>query len=147
MYIKRKKAMRARIFFKCIDFVELNFIKLICIFNFFIVFDDAMIFRFFDIVFISSFVILRNICLNSSEKILSSLRSQILISVFNICLMTLMKSNCSLMIYVNLLNFFEISMISIELNLIYLTFLYLATREFKLIIIKIFFIETFISNI
>ena len=51
------------------------------------------------------------------------------------------------MIYVNFLNFFEISMISIELNLIYLIFLYLTTREFELITIKIFFIEIFISEI
>ena len=147
MYIERRKTTRAMISFKCIDFVELNFIESTCIFFFFIVFDDAMIFRFFDIVFIFSFVILRNICLNNSEEISSNLRNQILMNVFNICLITSAKSNCSLMICVNFLNLFEISTISIELNLIYLTFLYLTTCESELITVKTSFIKTFVSKI
>ena len=45
-YIRRRKIMRATISFKCTDFVELSFIESTCIFLFFIVFDDAMIFFF-----------------------------------------------------------------------------------------------------
>ena len=146
-YIKRKKITRATIFFKCIDFVELNFIKSTCIFFFFTIFDNAMIFLFFDIVFIFSFVMLQNICLNNSKKILSSLQSRILIKIFNICLMTSTKSNCSLMICINLLNFFKILITSIKLNLIYLIFLYLAAREFGLITTEISFITIFILKI
>ena len=146
-YIKRRKTTRATIFFKCIDFVELNLIKSTCIFFFFIIFDDAIISRFFDIVFIFSFVILRNICLNSSKEISSTLRNRISMNIFNIYLMILTKLNCSLIICVNLLNLFKILIISIELNLICLIFLYLTTREFKLITTEISFIEIFILKI
>ena len=147
LYIKCKKTTRATIFFKCINFVELNLIELICIFFFFTAFNDAMIFLFFNIVFIFSFVMLRNICLNNSKEILNNLRSRILMNVFNIYLMILTKSNCFLIICVNLLNLSKISIISFELNLICLIFLYLTIREFELITTKIFFIITFVLKI
>ena len=113
-----------------------------CIFFSFISFDYAMIFLFFDIIFISSSMMLRNICLNNSKKILSNSRRRISINVFNICLITSTEFNCFLMICVNFLNFFVISTTSTELNLINFVFLYLTVREFKLISTKIFFIAT-----
>ena len=101
-----------------------------------------MIFLFFNIVFIFSSMMLRNICLNNSRKILNNLRKQILINVFSICLITSIEFNYSLMIYVNFLSFFVISTSSVELNLLNFIFLYLTIREFELMSTKIFFIVT-----
>ena len=140
--MKRKKIMRITISFKCIDFVELSFIELTCTFFSFIFFDCAMI--FFNIIFIFSFVILRNICLNNSKEISSNLQRRILINVFSICLIISIELNCSLMICVNFLNLFKILTTSIELNRINFVFLYLAAREFELMSVEILFIARFI---
>ena len=100
-------------------------------------FDCAMILFSFNIVFIFLSMILQNICLNNSKEILSNLRKRISISVFSICLITLIEFDCFLMICVSFLNFFEVSTTSTELNLINFIFLYLAAREFKLILTRI----------
>ena len=142
-YIRCKKIKRVTISFKCTDSVELNFIESIYIFFSFISFDYAMILFSFNIVFIFSSMILRNICLNNSRKILNNLRKRISINVFNICLITSIEFDYSLMIYVNFLSLFVISTTLTELNLINFIFLYLTTREFKLISTRIFFIATF----
>ena len=139
MYMRRKKATRITIFYKCIDFVELNLIESTCTFFSFLSFDCVMIFLSFNIVFFSS-MMLRNICLNNSREISNNLRKRISISVFNICLITSIESDYCLIINVNFLNFFVISTTSTELNLIDFVFLYLITREFKLILTKISFI-------
>ena len=68
-----------------------------------------MILSSFDIVFIFLSMILQNICLNNSRKMLSNSRKRISINVFNICLITLTKLNCFLMICVNFLSLFEIN--------------------------------------
>ena len=135
-YIRHKKATRVTISFKCIDFVELNLIESTCTFFSFMFFDCAMIFLSFDIVFISSSMMLQNICLNNSRKISSNLRRRILINVFNIYLITSTEFDCSLMIYINFLSLFVISTTSTELNLISFIFLYLTTCESELILIK-----------
>ena len=141
--MRRKKTTRVTIFFKCIDFVELSFIELTCTFFSFIPFDCAMILLSFDIAFISSSMILRNICLNDSKEILNNSRRRISINVFNICLITLIESDCSLMIYANFLNLFVILTTSAELNLINFVFLYLTVRESELMSTKISFIAMF----
>ena len=142
-YMKRKKAMRITISLKCIDSVELNFIESTCIFISFMFFDCAMIFLSFDIAFISSSMMLQNICLNNLKEISSNLRKRILINVFSICLITSIEFNYFLMIYINFLNFFVISTASSELNLINFIFLYLIVRESELMLTKISFIATF----
>ena len=141
-YMKCKKTTRVTIFFKCTDFVELSFIESTCTFFSFMFFDCAMIFLSFNIVFIFSSMMLRNICLNNSKEILSNSRKRILINVFNICLITLIEFNCSLMICANFLSLFVILIISTELNLISFVFLYLTIYEFKLMSTRIFFIAT-----
>ena len=85
-YMKCKKTTRVTIFFKCIDFIELNFIESTCTFFSFMSFNYAMILFSFNIVFISSSMMLRNICLNNSREISSNLRKRISINVFSICL-------------------------------------------------------------
>ena len=105
-------------------------------------FDCAMILLFFDIVSSSSSMMLRNICLNNSRKISSNSRRRISINMFNIYLIILTESNCSLMICANFLSFFVISTTSAELNLISFIFLYLTTRESELMLTRIFFIAT-----
>ena len=142
MYIKRKKATRITIFFKSTDSVELNLIELTCTFFSFMFFNYAMIFLSFNIAFISSSMMLRNICLNNSKEILNNLRRRILINVFSICLITSIEFDCFLIICANFLNLFMILTTSIELNLINFIFLYLTAREFKLMLTKIFFIAT-----
>ena len=67
-YIKRKKATRVTISFKCNDFVELNLVKSTCTFFSFMSFDCAIVFLFFNIIFLSSSMMLRNICLNNLKK-------------------------------------------------------------------------------
>ena len=101
-----------------------------------------MIFLFFDIVSISSSMILRNICLNNSKEILNNSRRRISINVFSICLITSTESDCFLIIYANFLSLFVISMASTELNLISFIFLYLTIHESELMSTKIFFIAT-----
>ena len=142
-YMKRKKTTRITIFLKCIDFVELSFIESTCIFFSFIFFDCAMIFFSFDIVFIFSSMMLRNIYLNNSKKILNNSRRRISINVFNICLIILIKYDNSLIICVNFLSLSMISTVLTELNLIIFIFLYLTVRESELMLTKIFFIATF----
>ena len=71
MYMKHKKAMQITVFFKCTDFVELSLIELMYTF-FFYVFRLCNDFSFFDIIFIFSFVMLWNICLNNSKEILNN---------------------------------------------------------------------------
>ena len=105
-------------------------------------FDCAMILFSFNIVFIFSSMMLRNICLNNSRKILNNLRRRISINVFSICLITSTEFNYFSMICANFLNLFMISTISIELNLINFVFLYLTVRKFKLMSTKISFIIT-----
>ena len=139
--MKRKKATRVTVSFKCIDFVELDLIESTCIFLSFMSFYCAMI-LFFDIVFISSSMMLRNICLNNSKEILSNSRRRISISVFNIYLITSIEFDYSLIIYVNFLKFFVISTTSTELNLLNFVFLYLTTYKFELMSTKISFIAT-----
>ena len=73
-YMRRKKATRVTIFFKCIDFVELNLIESTCTFFSFMSFDCAMILLSFNIVFIFSSMMLRNICLNNLKEISSNSR-------------------------------------------------------------------------
>ena len=141
-YMRRKKTTRVTISFKCTDFVKLNLIESTCIFFSFISFDCAMIFLSFNIVFIFSSMMLRNICLNNSREISNNSWRRISINVFSICLITSIKFNYSLMICVNFLNFFVISTTSTELNLINFIFLYLTAREFELILMRIFFIAT-----
>ena len=142
MYMKRKKATRVTIFFKCNDFVELNLIESTCIFFSFMSFDFAMILFSFNLIFISLSIMLRNICLNNSKEILSNSRTRILINVFNICLITSIEFDYFLMICINFLNFFVISTASTELNLINFVFLYLTACKSKLISMRIFFIAT-----
>ena len=138
-----KKARRITVSFKYTDFVELNLIDSICIFFSFISFDCTMILPFFDIVFMISLMMLRNIYLNNSKEISSSFRRRISINVFNVCLITLIELNCSLIISVNFLNLFKIFRNSIELNLMSFVFLYLTARESELILTEIFFIVIF----
>ena len=121
-YIRRKKITRIMIFFKSNDFVELSFIELTYISFSFMSFDYAIILLSFDIIFIFSSMILRNICLNNSKEILSNSRKRTSINVFNICLITSTEFDYSLMISVNFLSFFEILTISTELNLINFVF-------------------------
>ena len=104
----------------------------------FISFDCAMI--FFNIISIFSSMMLRNICLNNSRKILNNSRRRISINVFNICLIISIEFDYFLMIYINFLSLFVILTTSTELNLISFIFLYLIARKFKLMMIKIFFI-------
>ena len=131
-YIRRKKATRVTIFFKCIDFVELSLIESTCTFFSFIYFNCAMILFSFNIVFIFSLMILQNIYLNNSKEISSNLRKRISINVFSICLIISIEFNCFLRIRVNFLNFFVISTTSTELNLINFIFFYLTTCESEL---------------
>ena len=140
-YMKCKKTTRVTISFKCTNFVELNFIESTCTFFSFMSFDYAMI-PFFNIISTFSSMMLRNICLNNSKKILSNLRKRISIDVFSICLITSIESDCFLIICTNFLNFFVISTTSTELNLINFIFLYLTVCKFKLMSTKIFFIAT-----
>ena len=139
-YMKYNKATRIIISFKCIDFVELNLIELICTFFFLCL----LIVQWFliDIVFIFSSIMLRNICLNNIKKISSNSWRRISIGVFNICLIISIESNYFLMFCVNFLNLFEISTILIELNLVNFNFLYLTFRKSKLISTRISFIAT-----
>ena len=116
-------------------------------FLFFYIFWLCNDFSFFNIVFIFSSMILRNICLNNSKGILNNSRKRISINVFNICLITLIESDCFLMIYVNFLNLFIISTASTELNLINFVFLYLITHKSELMSTKISFIATFAREI
>ena len=139
-YIRCKKVTRVTIFFKCTDSVELNLIESMCTSFSFISFDYAMILFSFDIAFIFSSMILRNICLNNSKEISSNSRKRISINVFSICLITSIEFDCSLMICVSFLNLFVISTTSTELNLISFVFLYLTARESELMSTKIFFI-------
>ena len=141
MYVRRKKTTRVTIFFKCTDFVELNFIESMCTFFSFMSFNCAMIFLFFDIIFIFTSMMLRNICLNNSKKISSNSQKRILINVFNICLIISIEFDCFLMICANFLNIFLILTISTELNLISFIFLYLTAREFELILKKKFSLQ------
>ena len=148
--MKRKKVTRVTIFFKCTDFVELNLIESTCTFFSFIFFDCAMILLSFDIVFIFSSMMLRNICLNNSRKISSNSRRRISINVFSIYLIASIESNCFLMICANFLSLFVISTTSTELNLINFVFLYLTVHESELMSTRILFItmsarETLIS--
>ena len=144
-YMKYKKATLVTISSKCIDFVKLNLIESTCTFFSFMCFDCAMI--FFDIVFIFSSIMLRNICLNDLKEISSNSRRRILINVFNIYLITSTEFDYSLMICVNFLNLFVILTTSTELNLISFVFLYLTTCKFKLILTNVSFIATFIQKI
>ena len=137
-----QKITRVTIFLKCIDFVELSLIKSMYISFSFISFDCAIIFLFLDIVFISLSMMLQNICLNNLKEILNSSRKQTSINVFNICLIMLIESDCSLMICVNFLNFFKVLTTSTELNLICFVFLYFTIREFELMLKRISFIAT-----
>ena len=140
--MRRKKATRTTISFKCTDSVELNLIESMCISFSFMSFDYAMIFLSFDIVSISSLMMLRNICLNNSKEILSNSRRRISINMFNIYLITSTESDCSLMICTSFLRLFVILTASTELNLINFVFLYLTTHKFKLMSTKISFIAT-----
>ena len=124
------------------DTVELNFIKSTCIFFSFMFFDCAIIFLFFDIIFVFSSIILQTICLNNSKEISSNLRKRISINVFNICLIISTEFDYFLIICINFSNSFEISTTSTELILINFVFLYLTAREFELMLTKIFFIAT-----
>ena len=142
-YMRRKKATRATISFKCTDSVELNLIESTCTFFSFISFDYAMILLSFNTVSISSSMILRNICLNNLREISSNSRRRILINVFSICLITSTEFDCSLMICVNFLSLFVISTAPTELNLISFVFLYLTVHESELMSTKISFIATF----
>ena len=92
-------------------------------------------------------MMLQNICLNNSKEMASNLRKRILVNVFNIPLITSIEFDCSLIIYINFLNFFVISTTSAELNLINFVFLYLIIREYKLILTKILFIVTYARGI
>ena len=141
-YIRRKKATRVTIFFKCIDFIELSLIESTYTSFSFMSFDCAMILLSFNIVFISSSMMLRNICLNNSKEISNNLRRRISINVFDICLIISIEFDYSLMICINFLSFFVISTTSTELNLINFIFLYLTVRESELMSTKIFFIVT-----
>ena len=143
MYMKRKKATRIIISFKCIDSVKLNLIESTCTFFSFMFFDCAIIFLFFDVVFISSSMMLQNICLNNLKEILSNSRRRISINVFSICLIISIEFDCFLIIYTNFLNLFVISTTPTELNLINFVFLYSAVRESELISMKVFFIAMF----
>ena len=142
-YMKRKKITQVKIFFKCIDFVELNLIESTCTFFSFIFFDCAMILFSFNIIFIFSSMMLRNIYLNNLKEISSNLRKRISINVFNICLIIPIELDCSLMICISFLSLFEISTTSIELNLINFVFLYFTVRESELMSTRIFFMITF----
>ena len=108
----------------------------------FMFFDCAMILLSFDIIFIFSSMMLRNICLNNLKKISSNSRRRISINVFSIYLIISIEFDCFLIICVNFLNLFVISTTSTELNLISFVFLYLTVREFKLMLMKISFIAT-----
>ena len=141
-YIKHKKITQIMIFLTCTDFIELSLIESSC--TFFISFNCIMLLFFFDIVFIFSSMMLKNICLNNSKKISNNSRKRISINVFNICLITSIEFNCFLMICVNFLSFFKILTTSTELNLISLIFLYLTAHESELILTKKFFIIIFI---
>ena len=142
-YMRRKKATRITISFKCTDFVELSLIKSTCIFFSFISFDCALILLSFDIVFIFSSMILQNICLNNSKELLNDSRRRISINVFSICLITSTEFDYFFIICVNFLSLFVISTTSTELNLISFVFLYLTARKFKLMSTRISFIATF----
>ena len=147
MYIRRKKTTRVTISFKCTDFVKLSLIESTCTFFSFMSFDCAMIFLFLNIVFIFSSMMLQNICLNNSKKILSNSRRRISINVFNISLIKSIEFDCSLMICANFLNLFMISTTSTELNLISFVFVYLIICESELMSIKISFNATFAQEI
>ena len=140
IYVKYKEITRVTISLKCIDFVKLSLIESMCTFFSFMSFDCAMI--FFNIAFISSSMMLRNIYLNNSRKISSNSRRRNSISVFNICSITSTESDCFLIICASFLNLLIILTTSAELNLINFIFLYLTTHKFKLISIKISFIAT-----
>ena len=138
--MRRKKATRVTISFKCTDFIKLSLIESTFIFFSFMSFNCVMI--FFDIVFIFSSMMLRNICLNNSKKISSNSRKQISINVFNIYLIILTEFDCFLIICTSFLNFLIISTTSTKLNLINFVFLYLTIYKFELMLTKISFITT-----
>ena len=142
-YMKCKKATRITISLKCIDFVELNFIESMCTFFSFMSFNYAIIFLSFDIVFISSSMMLRNIYLNNLKKILNNSRRRIWINVFSIRFITSIESDYFLIICVNFLSLFIISTTSTELNLINFVLLYLTIYESELILTRISFIVMF----
>ena len=123
-------------------FVKLNLIESTYISFSFISFDCAMILFSFNIVFISSSMMLWNICLNNLKEISSNSRKRISINVFSICLITSIEFNYFLMICINFLSFFVISTTSTELNLINFVFLYLTARESELMSTRISFIAT-----
>ena len=106
-YIKCKKATRITISFKYTDSVEISLIDSTCTFYSFMPFDCAMIFLFLNTTFIFLSMMLQNICLNNLKETVSNSRRRISISVFNICLMTLMKLNCFLMICVSFFKSFR----------------------------------------
>ena len=145
-YMRRKKTTRVTISFKCIDSVELSLIESTCTFFSFMFFDCAIILLSFDIIFIFSSMMLRNICLNNSKKISNNSRKRISINVFNICLITSIEFNCFLMIYINFLNLFVISTTPAELNLISFVFLYLTACESELMLTRISFIAMFVRE-
>ena len=105
-------------------------------------FDCAMILFSFDIIFISSSMMLQNICLNNSKEILNNSRKSISINVFNICLVISTEFDCFLILYVTFLCLFVILTTSTELNLINFIFLYLIIRKSALMSTKISFIVT-----
>ena len=98
---------------------------------------------FFNIVFISSSMMMRYICLNNLKEISSNSQRRISTSVFNICLIISNEFDYFLIICVSFLSFFMISTTSTELNLIDLIFLYLTIHKFELISTRISFIATF----
>ena len=125
IYIERKKTIWTTISFRCINSIKLSFIDLTCIFFSFTIFIWAIAFYFLNIVFISSSIMLRNICRKNFKEILNNSRNRISIKIFNIYFIMLTKFNCFLNIWTNLLNLSKISNISNEiLNLICLIFWY-----------------------
>ena len=95
-YIERRKTIRATIFLKCINSIELNFTDSTCIFFSFTIFIWTIAFRFLNIVFISSSMMSRNICRESFEKISNNSRNRISIEIFNICFVMSTKFDCFL---------------------------------------------------
>ena len=140
MYIRHKKATRATIFFKCIDFVELSLIESMCAFLYvFWLYNDSSFFWYRFYLFVDD---VAKHLFKQFEKILNNLRRRISINVFNIYLIISIEFNCFLMICVNFLNLLVISTTSTRLNLINFIFLYSTVYEFELMSTKIFFIAT-----
>ena len=122
-YIKRRKAIQATIFFKCINSIKLNFIDSTCISFSFTIFIWATAFRFLNIIFIFSSMMSRNICHKNFEEISNNSRNRISIEIFNIYFVMSTKFDYFLNIWANFLNLSKVLNVSNEiLNLICLIF-------------------------